>query len=95
MRDSTEHFDVLSVPCPKCGGEVCHDDKGFRCRKCDFSLPGICAGRSWEAGEVEQLIAEGHIGPVRGFRSLKGQPFAAVLRLDENFTLAFQFEPRG
>jgi DNA topoisomerase-3 len=52
--------------------------------------------RQFEIHEVEELLKERTIGPLQGFRSKMGRPFAAILRIvrDEdinNFKLEFDF----
>jgi DNA topoisomerase III len=86
-------FGVLTVPCPKCGGEVHERYKAFQCLKCDFSIRKIISGRLFEASEVEQLIRERQIGPLQGFRSRMGKPFATVVKLDGAFEAKFDFGP--
>ena len=67
------------MPCPKCGGEIHENYKKFQCQKCDFALWKIVAGRQFEISEVETLIdPNASVGPLQGFRSKMGRPFAAV-----------------
>ena len=84
-------FGTLKVPCPKCGGEIHENYKKFQCQKCDFSLWKIVAGRQLEIPEVEELIAKGQVGPLQGFRSKLGRPFAAVIRLTPELKPEFDF----
>jgi DNA topoisomerase-3 len=86
-------FGVLKVPCPKCGGEVHERYKQFQCvnEKCDFAVWKTLCGRMFEIEEVEKLITEKQIGPLQGFRSRQGRPFAAVLKLNSEFKLDFDF----
>ena len=84
-------FGDLPVPCPKCGGVVKENYRRFQCQKCDFSLPKFLAGRLMEATETERLVREKQIGPLQGFRSKKGFPFASVLKLDAENKLVFDF----
>jgi DNA topoisomerase-3 len=86
-------FGVLKVPCPKCGGEVHERYKAFQCVKCDFSVWKIISGRLLDAHEVEQLINQRQTGPLQGFRSRMGKPFAAVLKLNEANEVKFDFGP--
>jgi DNA topoisomerase-3 len=74
-------YGTLKVPCPKCGGEIKENYKKFQCQKCDFALWKIVAGRQLEIEEVEQLISKGSVGPLQGFRSAKGFPFAAIIKM--------------
>jgi len=84
-------FGVLNVACPRCGGEVHERYKAFQCVKCDFSLWKTISGRMFEMPEVETLIREKQIGPLQGFRSKLGKPFAAVLKLTPEFKVEFDF----
>jgi hypothetical protein len=74
-------FGTLKVPCPKCGGEIHENYKKFQCQKCAFSLWKIMAGRQLEIPEAEELISKRQVGPLQGFRSKAGRPFAAVIKL--------------
>ncbi len=84
-------FGTLKVPCPKCGGEIHENYKKFQCQKCDFALWKIVAGRQLEIEEVEQLISKGSVGPLQGFRSTKGFPFAAIIKMGAEFKPEFDF----
>jgi DNA topoisomerase III len=84
-------FGILSIPCPKCGGEVHERYKAFQCVKCDFSLWKILSGRMFEAHEIETLIRERQLGPIDGFRSKMGKPFAAVIKLNAENKAEFDF----
>ena len=84
-------FGVLKTPCPKCGGEVHERYKAFQCVKCDFSIWKIISGRLFEAQEIERLIQDRQLGPLQGFRSKMGRPFAAVLKLNAENKFEFDF----
>jgi DNA topoisomerase III len=84
-------YATLKTPCPKCGSTVQENYRRFACIKCDFSLPKHPASRTFEYEEVEQLLRERQIGPLTGFRSKMGRPFAAVLKISSEFKLEFDF----
>jgi DNA topoisomerase-3 len=68
----------------------------FACTKCEFSMSKTPAGRQFEIPEVEELLANRTIGPLQGFRSKMGRPFAAILKISrdeeiKNFKLEFDF----
>ena len=84
-------YATVSVPCPKCGGVVQENYRKFQCQKCDFSLWKVTSGREWSPEEVAELITKRVIGPVTGFRSRMGKPFAAVMRLTDDLRLEFDF----
>lgn len=81
----------LKNPCPKCGGEIVENYRRFACTKCDFSLPKHPGGRTFEVPEVEALLKDREIGPLDGFISKMGRPFASKLRLTDDFKLEFDF----
>ena len=86
-------FGKLSVPCPKCGGEIHENYKTFQCQKCDWSLYKIILGRQFEPEEVEELIRTGKVGPLKGFRSKLGRPFDAMMKMGPapDFKTGFDF----
>ena len=84
-------YGKLTVPCPKCGGEIHENYKKFQCQKCDFALWKIVASRQLEIFEVEELITKGVVGPLQGFRSKQGFPFAAIIKMNAEFKPEFDF----
>ena len=84
-------YGKLNVPCPKCGGEILENYKKFQCQKCDFALWKIMASRQLEISEVEELISKSVVGPLQGFRSKIGKPFAAVVKMGAEFKPEFDF----
>lgn len=89
-------YATLTAPCPNCGSVVKENYRRFACTKCDFSMSKTPGGRQFEIEEVEQLLRDRTIGPLQGFRSKMGRPFAAILRIvkDEeikNYKLEFDF----
>jgi DNA topoisomerase-3 len=71
----------LKTPCPHCGGLVKENYRRFACEKCGFSISKIPGGRAFEYDEAEAFIANKEIGPLQGFRSKMGRPFAAIIKL--------------
>ncbi|HEU6449733.1 MAG TPA: DNA topoisomerase III [Verrucomicrobiae bacterium] len=84
-------FGTLKTPCPKCGGEIHENYKKFQCQKCDYALWKIVAGRQLEIPEVEELIEKGQVGPLQGFRSKQGFPFAAIIKMGADHKPEFDF----
>jgi DNA topoisomerase-3 len=84
-------YATLKTPCPKCGGVVQENYRRFACTSCDFSITKHPASRSFEYEEVEQLLRDRQIGPLQGFRSKMGRPFAAVLKITPEHKLEFDF----
>ncbi len=89
-------YATLKTPCPHCGGTIKENYRRFACEACEFSISKVPGGRQFELEEVETLLRERTIGPLQGFRSKMGRPFAAILRIVEdkdnnNLKLEFDF----
>src|SRR4051812_6137952 len=84
-------FATVAAPCPKCGGVVQENYRKFQCQKCDFSIWKVTSGREWSAEEVAELITRRVLGPLTGFRSRQGKPFAALVRLSPELRVEFDF----
>ncbi len=84
-------YATLVAPCPKCGQEVRENYRRFACTKCDFSISKTPGSRQFEIPEVETLLTEKLIGPLQGFRSKIGRPFAAILKITGEHKLEFDF----
>ena len=89
-------YATLKTPCPNCGSVVKENYRRFACTKCEFSMSKTPGSRQFEVAEVEELLANRTIGPLQGFRSKMGRPFAAVLKISrdeeiKNFKLEFDF----
>jgi len=82
---------TLKTPCPRCGGVVSENYRRFACGACDFSIGKHPGSRTLEVDEVEQLLRDRTIGPLQGFISKMGRPFAAVLKITPEFKLEFDF----
>ncbi len=87
-------YATLKTPCPNCGGVVKENYRRFACvgkdgaeldgnaaTGCGFSFGKSPAGRTFEAAEADQLLANKKIGPLEGFRSKAGWPFVAEIAI--------------
>ena len=88
-------FATVPAACPKCGGPVQENYRRFQCQSCDFSLWKVISGREWSPEEVAELITKRYIGPLTGFRSRIGRPFAAGIRLSADLRTEFDFGQPG
>ena len=84
-------YATVPAKCPKCGGVVQENYRKFQCQKCDFSLWMVTSGREWSPDEVAELITKRKVGPLTGFRSRMGKPFAAVVKLTDELRPEFDF----
>ena len=83
----------LAAPCPKCGGLIKENYRRFSCSKadCDFDFGKAMGGRFFEIPEVEELLTNRTIGPLQGFRSKMGRPFAAIIHITDEQKVEFDF----
>ena len=89
-------YATLTSPCPNCASVVKENYRRFACTKCEFSMSKTPGSRQFEVAEVEELLIKRTIGPLQGFRSKMGRPFAAILKISrdeeiKNFKLEFDF----
>ena len=84
-------YTTLKARCPGCGGVIKENYKKFQCQNCDFAVWRILSGRQFDPAEIEALIEKRQIGPLQGFRSRLGKPFAAIIKLTPEFKLEFDF----
>ncbi len=84
-------FATVSAACPKCGGVVQENYRKFQCQKCDLSIWKVVSSREFSLEEVAELFSNGSVGPLQGFRSRMGRPFAAVVKMGAEFRPEFDF----
>jgi DNA topoisomerase III len=84
-------YATVPAPCPKCGGVVQENYRKFQCQKCDFAIWKVTSGREWSPEEIAELIEKRVVGPLTGFRSRQGRPFAAVVKLTDDLRPEFDF----
>ena len=84
-------YATVPAPCPKCGGIVQETYRKFKCQQCDLAIWKVVSSREFSLDEVTELIEKRSIGPVQGFRSRMGKPFAAVVKLNDEFRTEFDF----
>jgi DNA topoisomerase-3 len=89
-------YATLATPCPNCGSTIKENYRRFACENCAFSISKTPGGRQFELEEIETLLRERRLGPLQGFRSKAGRPFAAILQIvrddeNDNYKLEFDF----
>lgn len=86
-------YGELKTPCPKCGNTVRENYRRFSCSNtdCDFDFGKAMGGRFFELEEADELLTERTIGPLQGFRSKMGRPFAAIIKVTDEHKVEFDF----
>jgi DNA topoisomerase III len=79
------------VPCPKCGGEIHEKYKQFQCQKCDFAMWKTVAAACTKSRKWRNSSVRANRARLQGFRSKQGFPFAAVLKMNAEFKVEFDF----
>jgi len=69
--------------------------RAYRSQDTKTVIYKIVGNRKLTPTEVRELLANRKIGPLDGFRSKKGRPFSAMLKLDEENKVKFVFENSG
>jgi DNA topoisomerase-3 len=85
--------------CPKCKkGFIRKGEKNYWCTAykdgCDFKIWLEKADKKLTDNMVKQLLTKGKTPLLKGFISRAGNPFDAFLKLDENYSVVFEFEKK-
>lgn len=82
-----------ALPCPKCSNPLEIAPWGYVCKNetCGFKAGHTIAGRMLSHGEMAKLLATGKSDLLSGFNSKKGTTFSAVLALDAEGHIGFEF----
>lgn len=88
---------LLGVPCPSCSAELLAGPRKIECKgACGFSIWREIAGRELTDPEARQLLADGEIPPLSGFKKRGGgRAFSAGLRLLGDGKIDFVFPERA
>lgn len=89
---------VKDVVCPLCGGDIVQTPFGYGCAAYDKNNPESCrfsigkiAGVKLKEASVKELLQNGKTSPIQGFVAKTGMMFEAVLKLDEEKKVVFDF----
>lgn len=78
--------------CPRCGAGVVERAREFACTgDCSFAMQKRVAGRAITQALAGVLLERRRSQVLRGFRSRAGKPFSAMLVLDDDGALRFEF----
>lgn len=72
--------DIIS---PSDGKRMIETLRGYKSRDGEVMIYKVIGNRKMSEAEVKDLLANGQIGPLDGFRSKAGKPFSAVLRFNK------------
>lgn len=87
--------------CPLCSkGELVETARAYGCSRfrdgCAFTVWKTVAGVKLTKAQVRQLLEQGRIGPIQGFKSKSGRAFSASLRLGAEGRVEMDFDqPRA
>ncbi|MCY1531178.1 DNA topoisomerase 3 [compost metagenome] len=86
---------ALTLKCPNCSGDLVKTPKVVACKGCGFRFYPLIAEKTLTDGQIEQLLAKGKTGVIRGFKSKAGSAFEASLLLDKaTGKVTFEFPPK-
>jgi len=86
---------VTDIPSPTDQKPLVETLRAYRSQDGLLAVYKVIANRKIGETEVREIITKRQIGPLDGFRSKKGRPFSAILRLDEENKVKFVFENSG
>ena len=85
--------------CPKCGKDVVDGKKSYYCsgyskedeNGCSFGFSKEIASKTISFANAKSLLSSGKTGLISGFKSSSGKNFDAMLVLDEDYKVSFEF----
>jgi DNA topoisomerase-3 len=97
--DRTKKFNDEDIPAqptnvisPSDGKPMMETWRSYRSQDDKYVVYKIIGQRKISLPEVAELLEKKKIGPLDGFRSKKGRPFSAMLRIDEENKVKFLFD---
>lgn len=89
-EDSVEPRET-DIPSPIDGTNLLETFRSYKSQDGKFTIYKTIGNRKISESEVRELATKGRVGPLDGFKSKLGRPYSAILKLDENFAVKFQF----
>ncbi len=77
---------------PSDGKPLLESFRAFRSQDGAIVIYKTMGNRKLSSIEVAELVKNGQVGPLEGFKSKLGKPYTATLKFDEAFKVKFQFE---
>lgn len=84
----------LDTPCPQCGKPIVISEKVFACTGCSLKIWRTLCGKTLTDNQIATLVKAGKTPVIKGFTSKAGKKFDAMLRLEQDGKVAFEFETR-
>ncbi|MBO6103003.1 MAG: topoisomerase C-terminal repeat-containing protein, partial [Opitutales bacterium] len=84
----TKQTDITS---PTDGKKMLETFRAYRSQDGKLVVYKTIGNRKMSLEEIAELVNNGIVGPLDGFKSKIGKPYSAFLKLDENFSVRFQF----
>lgn len=81
------------MKCPNCGKELKENNYLYSCENCDLKFWKRVFNREMTDAEMEQLLNEGKLPYLNGFKKKDGSSFGARLKLDDDFKVIPYWEP--
>lgn len=85
--------------CPKCGKSVVEYPKSYSCESgkegCGFVIWKSISGKTLPSVTAKELLTNGKTGLIKGFVNKEKKAFDAVLKLDEDGKVVFEFQKRS
>lgn len=85
-------------PCPICGAEIKDFPKSYSCSRwkegCGFTIWKEVAKKKLSETQVKKLMKDKKTDVIKGFKSKVGKPFDAILVMNKDGKVEFEFLPR-
>lgn len=82
----------LEALCPQCQGEIVISPKLYACTGCNLKIWKTVASKTLTDNQVNTVLKKGKSGTIKGFTNKAGKKFDAMLKLEQDGKLAFEFE---
>ncbi len=95
FNDEEVESHEIDIPSPIDGTNLIETFRAYKSKDGKFTVYKTIGNRKISEEEVRELVTKGKVGPLDGFKSKMGRPYSATLKLDENFSVKFQFGDSG
>lgn len=95
FNETEEDLPTVDLASPTDGKPLREAMRFYRSQDGELTLYKTVGNRKMEIEEYAELLKEGRIGPIDGFISKAGKPFSAMLKLDEDNKVKFDFGNQG